>query len=363
MKENGHSPVLLSSKFQDPFANLPYGGLTLVPSTFVKGVTVEGYRPVGDHYEFILSIFGATRFLHVTARTRQYIKFAKILRYSELLGLHNALTQELMPYLKAEGSQMPEFPGKTWFSSGRKLAEKRVAQLKAYFSTLFSRYSAVLLYSQNLINFFEPQRIDLSIIGCKKEHAASYIRALSFLVANMSTEPDPTVPGLCDLVKHSRPTDKDFDWTSYVPFDFKYRGQLYRVDVQNLYATDSVGESDCIVSLYQTHSNACVLAVDVSCRTSLQKAKEMLGNIKLFLTEGGYAVPPFVVVGFGHDEIHREVSSGDVNSYLLELFGEHCPYRYIEVSCTRGEQVVESLEALIDNIGSVGTQLEKETPK
>lgn len=352
----------------------PYGGLTLMPSAFVKDISVDRCTAAGDHFEFVLTILGATRFLHVTARTQRYIRYTKVLRYSALLELHHALAEELAPYLKAEGAQVPEFPSKSWFSSGKKLAEKRVVQLNDYFARLFNKYAEVLLFSRTLIDFFEPQRIDLSIVGCGKCQAKEYVRALAFLVANMEIAPDavPGFPNLCEP-RHNSCTKEvmqqlcsgekqDFDWENYLPFDFKYKGQLFRVDVQNLYAADSVGESDCIISLYQTQGSACVIALDMTKRSSFVKAKETLGNIKLFLTEGGYAVPPFVVVGFGHEQTRHEVTAVEVNKYLVELFGDPCPYRYVEVSCVTGHQVLGALEALIDNAASA-QRSPQSTPK
>lgn len=367
MLENGNHYIAFPNNVKQNDSDDLRSNLTLIPSAFIKDISVDSCVEVEDHYEFLISIQGTTRFMHTLNGSEKYTCYKKLVRYSALLELHKVLSKELQPYLKAGETKMPEFPGKSWFGSAKTIAQKRVITLNYYFAELINKYSSILTNSPTLLNFFEPYQADLNIIGCSDEQCKSFVKALIMIITHMDSEPIDS-SGLCKITQMKSYKDllvklseapkianspREIDWESYTPFDYMYDGMVYRVDIQNLNSSETPCDSDIVINMYQTSSSVCMIALDMTKKSSFIKVKEILGNIKLFLTEGGFQIPPFMVVGFGHEQTHHEVTEKDVSDCLLDMFGDKCPYKYVEVSYITGHNMLKALDTIISTVRSL----------
>ncbi len=335
----------------------PRSAATLLPSVCVKDVLVDTYVKRADHFDFSLQVIGRTRFIHAIENVPKYVCYKKVARYSVLAELHKDLGKELLPYLKAAGKSMPDFPAKTWFGCDRKLAEKRVLLFNKYFAELFDDYGTVLLYSPTLIDFFEPTKLDLRIIGDPGTDGREFMRALALLASGVEVLQCDSRK-VCQLgfqndtqtILNRLRGQAGTCWEAVFPFDAVHNMQLFRVDVENLYRKEGPEDPDAWLSLYHSPSTVCIVAFSLGRRKSFLRVKELLGNIKLLLLDERMAMPPFLVAGFGQELAKPEVGYDEVANYMMDLFGDSCPYRYMEISHVTGHNVMESVDALAEEV-------------
>ena len=349
---------------------ISFSPLTVLPTACVKDISIDSYYKCSDHYCFLIKIVGRTRFLHPgLARDNLVIEYRKGVRYSSLLELHKTLKKELKPYLEAAGKEMPEFPSKGWFTGKRELAEKRVVSFNNYFAQLFAEYSGVLLFSNALIDFFEPQRLDLNLVCLPEADSKEVMKTLAAVIEKsvVITKSDDC-RGTAEIslkrnISSEELKDASSDWEKVYPLDYKYNSKLYRIDVQNLYGnTMTVASNNCnegtnieLTNLNQTPYTACVFAFRLDDRKSYQKLQQVLKKLKLIKAAALVAglrsmIPPFIVLGLGSEQTKYEVKYDEVINYLMDLFGDPCPYGYLEASYVTGHNIVESLEAVIDTV-------------
>ncbi len=325
---------------------------TLLPGACVKDVLVSSAVQIKDQFAFSLQIIGRTRFMPAAERDKKCVRYTKVASYNVLSALNKALEAELSPYLRAAGKPMPAFPGSSWLSGARRLAEKRVVLFNKYFAELFDEYGEVLLYSPTMANFFEPTKMDLRVVGSVGDAGREFVRSLGLLASSLEIV-KRNAHDVCELgIRGSVPEllarlKSQAGWESCFPFDLPHKQQLFRVDVQNLYSGETSSRDEWL-NLYQTPNTVCVIAFSIARRGSYLSVKELLGNLKLLLLEGRSPVPPFVVVGLEQENPRREVTHGEVTAYMKALFGDECPHRYLEVSTATGHNVLESVQELAE---------------
>eukprot|EP00831_Metopus_contortus_P066333 TRINITY_DN59182_c0_g1_i1.p1 TRINITY_DN59182_c0_g1~~TRINITY_DN59182_c0_g1_i1.p1 ORF type:complete len:367 (-),score=60.80 TRINITY_DN59182_c0_g1_i1:45-1145(-) len=312
-------------------------GVSKLMDTYILMIYVESSVEVKDHYEFEIVVTGRSRFAYFLKDPRAFTKFRFRERYSSLRQLHKLLRRTLPLTVSDahENTRMPKFPGKAWFGSAKKRAERRVQQLNEYFEGMFFLFGSRASFLEELISFFSPKFVSIAIFGGsgaqQQQYMCSmvkeYVKRSEFIesVDTASTESGelrPTFVGsmlsCSECPEVTLEESKEifcFKWQDKIPFDYKTREKLFRVEFTNLYCGEK--ENDLQLLCGSTHQ---IVLLDYKAPDVDLQAEKVL----LMLQKS--AVNSILLLGFNVEDpqaeeklvkrCSRAVSSGVYVKYL-----------------------------------------------
>ena len=207
--------------------------LEIIPEAYIVKINVEKTVIIGDHYEFILKVFGRSRFCNYLPTIENYLSYTVRTRYSKLKTQHDILKNNLLKFTKSSKA-MPQFPNDSWLESKEIVAKRRITQFNQYFDEIFHNFGNLAMFDESLINFYEPFPVDILILSSTENHCDKYLNSvIRHLYKNTdalkSLTPDTKLyPILHERLCNKKPivtytTEKKDDvnlWKRNVPFDY-----------------------------------------------------------------------------------------------------------------------------------------------
>lgn len=268
-------------------SNLPK--LKVLPETFIIKVAVEEAIKVGDHYEFVLRVFGRSRFFSYLP-TARFTSYTCMARYRKLKMLHNVMKEELSRHEGEAKFLMPRFPKESWLDSKKLAAEKRIKEFNEYFDSLILNFAQTVMFSETLTNVFAACPVDVLVLAANKSDRNRYLNAVIRRLFNdvedlksMGSEMTAASSTLAydylgmntsvHCILPNSITEKSYSslWKQYMPFDFVSNDRLFRIDCVNLHFSSKTP----IHTLLSLTAKVFIL-IDASSKTWLTDFKEHL---------------------------------------------------------------------------------------
>eukprot|EP00826_Nyctotherus_ovalis_P034939 TRINITY_DN2953_c0_g1_i7.p1 TRINITY_DN2953_c0_g1~~TRINITY_DN2953_c0_g1_i7.p1 ORF type:complete len:364 (+),score=79.03 TRINITY_DN2953_c0_g1_i7:147-1238(+) len=346
-----------------PSTRSSFPKLKVLPETFIIKIAVEEAIKVGDHYEFVLRVFGRSRFFSYLP-TARFTSYTYMARYRKLKMLHNVMKEELS---KCEGEAkclMPKFPKESWLDSKKHAAEKRIKEFNEYFDSLILNFAQTVIFSETLANVFAACPMDVLVLAANKGGRNRYLNAVirrlfndvedlkgtgSEMTASSSTLPYDYVRmnSSVQCILPSSITEKSYSslWKQYIPFDFVSNDRLFRIDCVNLHFSSKTS----IHTLLSLTAKVFIL-IDASSKTWLADFKEHLYAIAKHnktVTESINSVVGIVV--------NSEVAGKDYDAELVKAVGSMVLDKSVLFICREcflitGEGALEAFDDLLKTI-------------
>jgi len=270
-----------------------FNKVKVLQEAFIVKLRVEKAIKVNNHYEFILRVFGRSRFCSYLP-TAKYNSYTCKTRYRKLKALHNKIKEELMRYPEYEMYSMPEFPKDSWFDSKKEAAEKRIKLFNEYFDSLILNFAKAITFSETLTNFCSAFPIEILILSINKEEMNRYLNATMKRLFN-GMEDFKSIISEATAASSINNHDSTFMnsntqsillntniekphnslWKRCTPFDYVSNDHLFRIDIINSHFSSKTP-----ISTLLSHTANVFILIDVGLENWLKEFEGQLNAIK-----------------------------------------------------------------------------------